>query len=90
MRWAIRLARVTKTSGFGAGLPGPCDNRPTRIDRWNADAQRPPMRKIRCVLGWHKFERRHNAQAGDSSPFYWVCAFCGRERDVPNTTSIPG
>ncbi|MEV6490844.1 hypothetical protein AB0M20_19830 [Actinoplanes sp. NPDC051633] len=48
------------------------------------------MKKIRCLLAWHKFERRHNAQAGDGSPYYWQCAFCGKERDVPNISGIPG
>ena len=40
-------------------------------------------RSLRCLTGWHKFEKRHNADAGAGTPFYYQCAQCGKHRDVP-------
>jgi hypothetical protein len=71
-------------------MPGRRDNRLGDVDPSRSACLASSMaKKMRCLIGWHKFVRRHNAQAGDSNAYYWQCAFCGKERDVPSIPSAP-
>jgi len=37
----------------------------------------------RCVLGWHRFVKRHDPAPETPSAFYNECVRCGKFRDVP-------
>jgi len=46
---------------------------------------------LRCRLGWHRFVKRHTAEAETPSAVYKEYQRCGRFRDIPyRPGSYPG
>ena len=50
------------------------------------------MRALRCLLGRHDWEHKHNPEVGGPGGGYDVCSRCGKEKpayDAPNRSIKP-
>ena len=45
------------------------------------------MGRIRCLLGWHAWER-HHASGVEGNGTYYLCRRCHHERTTPRTEGV--